>query len=93
MVLRAKDLTFSEPKRLPNASTLADIGIVYDASDQVFRSSDELLLLGYPHREVVSDYYEADINSFRSKLKDLINCRLNPRGYLVYGENNLSIRD
>ncbi len=93
MVLRAKDLTFSEPKRLPNDSTLADIGIVYDVSDQVFRSSDELLLLGYPLREFVSDYYEADINSFRSKLKDLINCRLNPRGYLVYGENNLPIRD
>lgn len=79
MVLRAYDIKFSEPKRLPSEGILLDFGIVYDSQVQQFKNSKDPTLEGYSLHNFIDDYYKMSLDRFRQKLKDLIGCILDDR--------------
>ena len=93
MMLRAYELTFSEPKRLPSEGMLLCLGIVYVVHLQQFKNSDDPTMEGYPLKDFINDYYKMDLDSFRQKLEDLIESVLGSQGYIVYHGEKLPIRE
>jgi hypothetical protein len=93
MVLRAYDIKFSEPKRLPSEGILLDFGIVYDSKVQQFKNSKDPTLEGYSLQNFIDDYYKMSLARFRQKLEDLIGCILDDKGRIVYHGEILTIRD
>ena len=92
-MVRACELVFSEPKRLPNAGVLEGVGIVYDPGLQLFKAKNEQSRSGYPLREFIDDYYKLDLDIFKEKVLNLIGCDIDDRGYVLYQEKKLPIRD
>ena len=90
---RAYELVFSEPKRLPNDVVLEGVGIVYDASLQLFKARNDQSGTGFPLKEFIDDYYKLDLDAFKRKFSNVVGCTIDDRGDVLYQENKLPIRD
>ena len=90
---RACELVFSEPKRLPSDGVVEGVGVVYDAGLQIFKDKNDQSRPGYPLRVFIDDYYKLDLDIFKEKVLNLIGCDIDDRGYVLYQEKKLSIRD
>jgi hypothetical protein len=92
-MVKVKDLSFSEPKKLPTIKLLYDdFGICFNCDLQRFerkKLNKSTLLLEegiYPLAEFVLDYYEMDYGEFKLKVERLLDCKLNDSGY-IFGKN------
>ena len=92
-MVRACELVFSEPKRLPNAGFLKGVGIVYDAGLQLLKAKNDQSQTGYPLREFIDDYYKLALDAFKRKFYNLLGCNIDDRGYVLYQGKKLPIRD
>jgi hypothetical protein len=97
-MVKAKDFSFLEPKKLPTLQILNDFGIEFNPAQQCFNKklnnsallSEEVV---YPLAEFVSDYYEMEFSDFKEKFERLLGCKLNEKGYIVGNDRLMSIRD
>ena len=97
-MVKIKDISFIEPKKLSTLQTLNDFGIEFNPALQCFsKKLNNLTLLsgevGYPLAEFVLDYYEMDFTDFKEKFERLLGCKLNEKGYIVGNDKLMSIRD
>ena len=81
-MVKAKDLSFIEPKKLPSLQTLVnDFGIDFNAAHQRFHkkvNNPALLSVEgiYPLADFVLDYYEMEFGNFKRKFERLLHCKL-----------------
>jgi hypothetical protein len=98
-MVKPKDLSFLEHKKLPTLQTLLnDYGIEFNPALHRFNKklNNPALLSeegGYPLAEFVSDYYEMDFSDFKEKFERLLGCNLNEKGYIIGKDRSMSIRD
>jgi hypothetical protein len=98
-MVKAKDLYFSEPKKLPRLQVLRDeFRIVFNLDQQRFEKKLNCTgLLSedgvYPLAEFVLDYYEMEFSAFKVKFERLLGCNLSEDGYITGNDKLLSIRD
>ena len=92
-MVSAKDLRFSEQRKLPAQNTLRGFGIDYNTELQQFENINNSQVRGYPLGEFINDYYTMDFQEFRFKFNDQLGCELYDSGYLVHYGIMLPIRD
>jgi hypothetical protein len=101
VTVKAKDLLFIEPKKLPRLQILRDdFGIEFSTDHQRFERKkliNSALLSGkgiYPLADFVLDYYEMEFSDFRRKVEHHLDCKLSESGYLIgKDDKTMSIRD
>ncbi len=89
-MVKVKDLSFSDPKKLPTIKLLyEDFGISFNYDHQRFerkKLNNPRILLEegiYPSAEFILDYYEMDYSEFKPKFERLLDCKLNDSGYIL----------
>ena len=99
-MVKPKDLSFSEPKKLPTLlQTLRDdYEIELNPALQRFHKklNNPTLLLGedgYPLAEFVLHYYEMEFGNFKRKFERLLHIKLNESGFIVGKDKLMSIRN
>ena len=84
-MVKTKDVTFSEPKKLPTLQILRDVfGLDFNTAilgfeNQAQYSREEI----YHLDEFISDYYEMELLDFRRKFEGRLGCKLNGDGYIL----------
>ena len=82
-MVKTKDVTFSEPKKLPTLQILRDVfGLDFNTALRGFsalEAGEEI----YHLDDFISDYYEMDLLDFRRNFESRLGCKLNENGYIL----------
>ena len=92
-MVKAKDIKFAEPKRLPTLSQLKKTyGINFNSVSQEFDTQQiEIEVNGFTHilsggtygvEEFITDYYELDFGHFRSKFYYKLKRKVDEKGFI-----------